>query len=75
MSAGAWSNAFEHHWAGPALYVAMAWCVVVWALRHLALRPKLLTIPRRILFAYWAAAGMLFVGQLIRTVWSWGFWT
>jgi hypothetical protein len=71
MSAGVWGSAFSHNWAGPTLYLAMVWCVVVWALRLASDGPGSWTLPKWALVGFWSTTGLLFVGQAVRTVYGW----
>ena len=71
MSAGSVLLAADHHLAGPSLYVAMVWCVVVWAVRWRLRRPTIMAPPRWILTLFWAVTGFLYLLQCGRVVLSW----
>ena len=71
LSAGSLSQSLDHHLAGPGLYAAMVWCVVVWAFRMCLGRSDFLSLPKRALLAFWVVNGLLFVMQAARVVMSW----
>ena len=73
MSAGALSEALAFHLAGPMLYLAMVWCVLVWAVRYVSKRANWFTLGRTPLLLFWSATGIMFVGQIWRVFQSW--WT
>ena len=71
MSAGAWASAFDHNWAGPLLYTAMVWCVLVWALRFLSQGGKAWVAPKMLIYLFWFSTGAAFFGQTVRTILGW----
>ena len=71
MSAGDWTQAFQHHRAGPSLYGALTWCVFVWPLRTVFKTAKFFRLPKWLMLAYWGFTALLFAAQTLRVVELW----
>ena len=71
MSAGTFVVAFQHHWAGPSLYIAMVWCILVWPLRYKSEDHAGFHLPNWMLWSYWSCVGVLFFGQALRVTGLW----
>ena len=71
MSEGAFHAAFQYHWAGPALYIAMVWCIFAWSGRTILGRPKWMVVSRTTIFTFWTLVGLLAAAQSVRVLQEW----
>jgi len=63
--------AFRAHPAGPLLYLAMAWTVVVGGVRRLSGDETALALPAKGITVFWCLVVAVFTVHFIKTVLSW----